>query len=78
MIASTAGCPVTGRADLLAERAGAALCFSQGGLEPVRNRQIAELCIAAGADQALMERWIAVGRELPARVAAMPSCKPAR
>ena len=51
-----------GRIDLLAERAGTALGFSEGGLEPARNRQIAELCIAAGADKALMERWIAVGR----------------
>jgi hypothetical protein len=67
-----------GRADLLAERAGTALGFSQGGLEPVRNRQIAELCIAAGADQTLIGRWAAVGRELAARVAAMPSCLPGR
>lgn len=67
-----------GRADLLAERAGTALGFSQGGLEPARNRQIAELCIAAGADEMLMGRWVAVGRELAARVAAMPSCRPVR
>ena len=65
-----------GRMDLLAERAGTALGFSEGGLEPARNRQIAELCIAAGADKALMERWIAVGRELAARVRATPSCRP--
>jgi hypothetical protein len=61
-----------GRADLLAERAGTALGFSEGGLETVRNRQIAELCIAAGADQTLIERWIAIGRELAAAAAAMP------
>ena len=67
-----------GRADLLAERAGTALGFSQGGLEPARNRQIAELCIAAGADETLMARWVAVGRELAARAAAMPSCRPVR
>jgi hypothetical protein len=65
-----------GRTDLLAERAGTALGFSEGGLEPARNRQIAELCIAAGADQTLIERWIAVGRELAARVRATPSCRP--
>ena len=65
-----------GRIDLLAERAGTALGFSEGGLEPVRNRQIAQLCIAAGADKALMERWIAVGRELAARVRVAPSCRP--
>jgi hypothetical protein len=67
-----------GRADLLAERGGTALGFSEGGLEPSRNRQIAELCIAAGADETLMGRWVAVGRELAARVAAMPSCRPVR
>jgi hypothetical protein len=67
-----------GRADLLAERAGTALGFSQGGLERVRNRQIAELCIAAGADEALIGRWIEVGRELAARVRAVPSCRPAQ
>lgn len=61
-----------GRADLLAERAGTALGFSDGGLETARNRQIAELCIAAGADQTLIDRWIAAGRELAAAAAAMP------
>ncbi len=60
-----------GRADLLAERAGTALGFSEGGLETARNRQIAELCIAAGADEKLIERWIAVGRELAAAAAPM-------
>jgi hypothetical protein len=67
-----------GRADLLAERAGTALGFSQGGLEAARNRQIAELCIAAGANETLMGRWVAAGRELAARVVAMPSCRPVR
>jgi hypothetical protein len=67
-----------GRPDLLAERAGTALGFSQGGLEPARNRQIAEFCIAAGADKTLMGHWVTVGRELAARVRAMPSCRPAR
>jgi hypothetical protein len=67
-----------GRADLLAERAGTALGFSEGGLERARNRQIAELCIAAGADKALIGRWIEVGRELAARVRAVPSCRPAQ
>lgn len=67
-----------GRPDLLAERAGTALGFSEGGLEAARNRQIAEFCIAAGADETLMRRWVAVGRELAARIAAMPSCRPGR
>jgi hypothetical protein len=67
-----------GRADLLAERAGTALGFTEGGLEAARNRQIAEFCIAAGADETLMGPWVAVGRELAARVADMPSCRPVR
>ena len=67
-----------GRPDLLAERAGTALGFSEGGLEAARNRQIAEFCIAAGADETLMRRWVVVGRELAARIAAMPSCRPGR
>jgi hypothetical protein len=67
-----------GRADLLAERAGAALGFSEGGLERARNLQIAELCIAAGADETLIGRWIEVGRELAARIRAIPSCRPAQ
>lgn len=65
-----------GRADLLAERAGTALGFSDGGLERARNRLIAELCIAAGADNELIGRWIAVGRELAAKVATTPACRP--
>ena len=61
-----------GRADLLAERAGTALGFGEGRLDAARYRQIAELCIAAGADPALIERWIKVGRERAAAVAAIP------
>ena len=40
--------------------------------DAARYQQIAELCIAAGADQALIERWIKVGRERAAAVAAIP------
>ena len=61
-----------GRADLLAERAGTALGFGEGRSDAARYQQIAELCIAAGADQALIERWIKVGRERAAAVAAIP------
>jgi len=61
-----------GRADLLAERAGTALGFGEGRPDAARYQQIAELCIAAGADQALIERWINVGREWAAAVAAIP------
>jgi hypothetical protein len=61
-----------GRADLLAERAGTALGFGEGRPDAARYQQIAELCIAAGADQALIERWIEVGRERAAAVAPIP------
>jgi|SRR5690349_18691916 len=61
-----------GRADLLAERAGTALGFGEGRPDAARYRQIAELCIAAGADPALIERWIKVGRERAAVAAAIP------
>ena len=61
-----------GRPDLLAERAGTALGFGEGRPDAARYRQIAELCIAAGADRALIERWIKVGRERAATAAAIP------
>ena len=61
-----------GRADLLAERAGTALGFGEGRPDAARYRQIAELCIAAGADPALIERWFKVGRERAAAAAAIP------
>jgi hypothetical protein len=61
-----------GRADLLAERAGTALGFGEDRPDAARYRQIAELCIAAGADQALIEPWIKVGRERAAAATAIP------
>src|SRR5579871_2769163 len=61
-----------GRADLLAERAGTALGFGAGRPDAARYRQIAELCIAAGADPALIERWITVGRDRAAAATAIP------
>jgi hypothetical protein len=65
-----------GRADLLAERAGTALGFGEGRPDAARYRQIAELCIAAGADPALIERWIKVGRQRAAVAAAIPYTGP--
>jgi len=61
-----------GRADLLAERAGTALGFGEGRPDAARYQQIAELCIAAGADQTLIEQWIKVGQERAAAAAAIP------
>jgi len=65
-----------GRADLLAECAGTALGFGEGGQDAARYRQIAELCIAAGADRTLIERWTAVGRQRAAVARAMPHAGP--
>ena len=61
-----------GRTDLLAECAGTALGFGEGGQDAAQYRQIAELCIAAGADQKLIERWIAVWRQRADIARAMP------
>jgi hypothetical protein len=65
-----------GRADLLAECAGTALGFGEGGQDAARYRQIAELCIAAGADRSLIEHWIAIGRQRAAAAAATPHAGP--
>jgi hypothetical protein len=61
-----------GRADLLAERAGTALGYADAGCDAARCRQIAKLCIAAGADQALIERWVMTGRKRAALAVAIP------
>ena len=57
-----------------AQIAGAAARHAQGWRLTADEevRAIAELCIAAGAAQALIERWIKVGRERAAAVAAIP------
>jgi hypothetical protein len=51
-----------GRADLLAEAAGTLLGASGGGLDEPLMRQAAELCRAAGADEALIPGWVEEGR----------------
>jgi hypothetical protein len=61
-----------GRADLLAEHAGTALGFGEGRPDAARYRQIADLCIAAGADEALIGQWIRVGQQRAAAAAAVP------
>jgi hypothetical protein len=50
-------------AALLAECAGLALGYGEHQADAARYRQIAELCIAAGVDQTLMEAWIEAGRQ---------------
>jgi hypothetical protein len=48
---------------LLAECAGLALGYGEHQLDAARHRHIAELCVAAGVDQTLVEAWIEVGRQ---------------
>ena len=52
-----------GWAALLAECAGLALGYGEHQPGAARYRNIAELCVAAGVDQALVEAWIEVGRQ---------------
>jgi hypothetical protein len=52
-----------GWAALLAECAGLALGYGEHQIDAARYRHIAELCVAAGVDQTLVEAWIEVGRQ---------------
>ena len=52
----------SGWAALLAECAGLALGYGEHQPGAARYRHIAELCMAAGVDQTLVEAWIEVGR----------------
>src|SRR5262249_54706887 len=59
-----------GRADLLAKCAGLALGYGEWQPDAGHYQRMAELCIAAGADKTLIERWIAVGQRRAAAGAA--------
>jgi len=50
-----------GRADLLAECAGIAIGFNEGGLDEVRYIAAAQLCLEGGADENSIPYWIAEG-----------------
>jgi hypothetical protein len=52
-----------GLAAMLAECAGLALGYGEHRVDAARYRQVAELCIAAGVDQTLIEAWVDVGRQ---------------
>jgi hypothetical protein len=56
---------------LLAECAGLALGYGEHQCDAARYRQIAELCIAAGVDETLVEAWIEVGRQRASTAAAL-------
>lgn len=51
-----------GRVDLLAEYAGLAMSTDEDDPGAPVCRRIAQLCIMAGADMALIDRWIEEGR----------------
>lgn len=51
-----------GRMDLLAQWAGLALGWHEHGPDAPVYLQVAQLCITAGADLALVRRWIEEGR----------------
>ena len=65
-----------GRTDLLGEHAGVALGFGEGRPNAARYRQIASLCIAAGADRASMDQWLTIARHRAAITAAMRRNRP--
>jgi hypothetical protein len=59
-----------GWAALLAECAGLAHGYGEHQPGAARYRHIAELCVAAGVDQRLVEAWIEVGRQRASTAAA--------
>src|SRR5262252_8984747 len=63
---------VDGWVDLLAKCVGLALGYGERQPEAAHYQRMAELCIAAGADKTLIQRWIDVGRQRAATVAAIP------
>ena len=60
-----------GSAVLLAECAGLALGYGEHQFDAGRYRQIADLCVAAGVDETLIEAWIEVGRQRASTAAAL-------
>jgi len=60
-----------GWAALLAECAGLVLGYGANQFDATRYRQIAELCIAAGVEETLIEAWIEVGRQRATTAAAL-------
>jgi hypothetical protein len=61
-----------GRTDLLAEVAGIFLGTSEGELHEPRARNAADFCRAAGADPALVSRWVEEGRRRAAQARKRP------
>jgi len=61
----------SGWAAVLAECTGLVLGYGENQFDATRYRQIAELCIAAGVDETLIEAWIEVGRQRATTAAAL-------
>ena len=61
-----------GRVDLLAQEARLAIGFHGQDVDAPMYLQIAQLCIKAGADTALISRWIEEGRRRAASVRQAP------
>jgi hypothetical protein len=61
-----------GRVDLLAQHAGLTVGLHENDSDAPIYLQIAQLCIQAGADTALMPRWIAEGRRRAAAAQQLP------
>jgi hypothetical protein len=67
-----------GRADLLAEVAGVMLATSAGKLDEPQSKAVAQLCVAAGADESLITGWIEEGRRRAEIRRSRPLTDPAR
>jgi hypothetical protein len=65
-----------GRTYLLAEVAGVSVGFSGDDRTKYVTRKIADLCIAAGADQGQLEHWVAVGQGRAVRAQAVQQTYP--
>lgn len=63
---------------LLAEVAGLALGFHEGGLSEPRARAAAHFCREAGADPELIRQWTGTGRERAQAADRAPSGAPRR
>ena len=62
-----------GRIDLLAQQAGLAIGLHEQDVDAAVYLQIAQLCIQAGADIALIPRWIEEGRRRRHAAQRLPS-----
>jgi hypothetical protein len=61
-----------GRSDLLAEVAGVLVGFREGTPDEPKARNDAEFCRLAGADEAQIPQWVAIGRDRAAQASQPP------